>query len=147
MPASSLELAKSFATLRDDAGTARLQHQQLVLVGWSDRAKRMMGHSFVQETVAAGFVHEILDPGYRGPSFIAPWDREFERLCKPQNQSEGLSVGEFGLLAAAQVDWLAKVTPDDVSGGRLILAEMSRGSVRTWEECSLQDDRASERAV
>ena len=132
-------LSAQFAALKDDAGAARLQLQQLVFVGWSDRLARMICHAFTQETVAGGIAHEVIDSTSSSPYFIAPWDKSFARLCFPQKVSEGMQPIELGILARAQVAWLAKVTPDDVSGGRLILAEMSRGSVRTWEECDLQD--------
>src|SRR5258708_1017477 len=59
--------------------TQVFEGQSVVFVGWSERAGRMIGRAFEQESRAASFALEDVNPYYS-----APWDQSLAKLPDPK---------------------------------------------------------------
>lgn len=107
---------------------AELERQRVVLVGWSTAEGRPIGREFAQETRAVGWVCDPIEPYY-----IMPWHDSLSGLPDPVN------AVALTTLARAQVALLRRVEPGSPIGGRLIVAQLTRGGVSMGSVCNLED--------
>ena len=97
----------------------RLDRQEIALVGWSDRAKRIVGRVWTQQDPRAGFVAAEISP-----YDIAVWDPSFKQLEDPRTPEAMVR------LIQAQCRLLHRVEPELYAGGRAVIARVSKDQTR-----------------
>lgn len=100
----------------------RFAAQQIALVGWSRREGSMI--ATVWERAAGPGQRFVVDQVDR---FAAPWETEWGAAIEPRTDHDMLQ------LARAQVPRLRAAHPGAPIGGRLIVAEVTRGAVAVRE--------------
>lgn len=98
----------------------------VVLVGWSPRLGRMVGYDFDKTVEATEFIAGRIEP-----SLAAPWDRSlgaFHEIRTPW---------QMATLAQAQCSLMNTLTPYAAGGGRFIVAEIERESMKIWPVADL----------
>lgn len=89
---------------------------EIHLAGYSDAAERMAGHSWKVDLKERQCVPMPLS----GPARIGPGFEDVPTLGSDQAMLE---------TALRQMQWMRDNTPDKVTGGRLLVAEVTRGGV------------------
>lgn len=102
------------ASVPDDAAQCELH-----LVGWSDAQQRMAGLSYLIDLKAKTAEHG----GEMGRNRIGPGSTR----QTPKEFDDDVAM----TLARQQLAWLEANAPDEVTGGRLLVAEIRRGSIET----------------
>lgn len=95
-----------------------MNHQELVLVGWSHRSQGMTAFQFVQDDPKKGFAQSWIKD-----QFSAPWDESLAALPEPSN------VPRMEQLAHAQLQLIREKAPGFASGGRLMICQIQKGSM------------------
>ena len=97
---------------------------EIHLAGYSDAAERMAGHSWKVDLKA----RQCFPMPLSGPARIGPGFEDVPALGSDQAMLE---------TAQRQMQWMRDNTPDKVTGGRLLVAELTRGSVSVRDVGSL----------
>lgn len=100
----------------------RFAAQQIALVGWSQREGAMI--ATVWERAAGPGQRFVVDQVDR---FTAPWETEWGEAIEPRTDHDMLQ------LARVQVYRFGAIHPGAPIGGRLIVAEVTRGAVAVRE--------------
>lgn len=111
--------------------SAPIEGETIVLVGWSQREGRIIGHEWVQTSAAEGFIADTLRPHH-----IAPWNQSLDHLAKDVRVPSDMES-----LARAQVALMREHAPQEATGGKLILARLERDRVTIRQHCDLDAAR------
>jgi hypothetical protein len=95
-----------------------LERHNVILVGWSPKAGRMIGRAWWQENQAMGFEVRDIRTWYAAP-FQPP-------LTPP---SPRMDMADIRRLASDQVRLIHEKQPAAAAGGRLIVAGVTRGGM------------------
>ena len=126
--------------LYPDVPIEEVRGQRLAVVGWSQKGQRMRGALFNQDPRADGFQRlplagfaEEEDP--RGRRFAAPWNAEKSGALPYADTPEAMER-----LARLQMRDSPSAA-EGKSGGRLLVAELTRDSVCVTSQCDLDSPR------
>lgn len=93
--------------------TPNLDGNEVIVVGWSNQLKRIIGRAYIQTNRADGFHEKEIDGRY-----IAPGDMTLPvRTASPE---------DIERLVLAQVRLTDEKAPGEAAGGRFIIADLSR---------------------
>jgi hypothetical protein len=112
--AATVQAAPSLGLTTDEASKF-----ECLFAGWSEKHQRVVVHHYRQTSKAEGVIANLA-----AESVLSPWE--------PEDSLEGISQDRQGLmeLALRQVSSIRERHPGKAGGGRLIIAEVRRGSVR-----------------
>lgn len=106
-----------------------LERQNVVIIGWSHRAKRFIGREWFQKSRAQGFVE--CDLAEYSDFYASPWDAS---LPANPNLSNRVAMAEY---AKAQARLVHEREPDVPAGGKFICAELTPGRIQVDLVCEL----------
>lgn len=103
-----------------------IESQMIAAVGWSEREQKILLREWTQETAGKGFIAgDVL------PYLVAPWDQEIDHLTRVTTHQD------MARLARAQLQLMKDRARHLATGGKLIVARISRGNLGIQHVCDL----------
>lgn len=105
-----------------------IEKETIVLIGWSNRHKRMVSVEYTQLDGLLGWTAQTV-----GPAYFSPW---IEGMKAP-DFSDPFNRDSMRQLAELQVRTIKEHAPGAAGGGRYIIAELSRDRMTIETICEL----------